>query len=436
MIKNYIEKLLKTEFVRNFLTLFTGTTIAQGILFLIVPILSRLYSDELFGLYFVFMSIVMILKVITTLRFELAIILPKEDKDAVNLVFLTLSINLIVSILLAMLVFLFHDFFNSLLGEKNLGKYLYLIPISTFLTGFYETFNYWNNRIKKYKNISYSKILKSTSVGSWNIVFGFSGFKNFGLIPGQIFGLFISGLFLFITSIKEISKLIKYVSFKRTVFLIKKYKNIPQFNTLINLLVNVSNEVPILMLTNYFGASTVGLYGMANRIIASPSELISKSVGQVFFQKASEIFNNNGDLHSFLKKTYWNMLKIALLIFIPALIISPSLKYILGVEWLQTGYYAMLIIPLFFLKFMNNPVSSVFVILNQQKKLFIYYFIVFLFRILSIYIGYKIFNNSFIAIGFFVLSGIIFNVFLIFYFLRMTKKYSQTNSFSFKDEQV
>ena len=426
-MKKLIQKFLKIEFVRNFLTLFTGSTIAQVILFAITPILTRLYSEELFGLYFVFTSIVMILKIISTLRFELAIVLPKEDKDAVNLIFLTQIINLFISLLFAFIIFIFYDFFNSLLGEKNLGIYLYLIPLSTFFTGFYQTFNYWNNRIKKYKNISYSNIVKASSISGWNLGWGFSILKNFGLIPGQIFGIFISGIFLFILSFKKISKLVKYVSFKRIIFLIKKYKDIPRFNTLINFVVNISNEAPILLLTNYFGASTVGLYGMANRLIGSPTDLISRSVGQVFFQNISDKYNNEENIYVFLKKTYLNLLKIALLIFLPALIISPLLQYILGPDWLHTGYYAMLIIPLIFMKFLNNPVSSIFTVLNQQKKLFIYYICILIFRVLSIYIGYKIFDNPFIAIGLYVISGIIFNIVLIISFLKMAKNVSYKN---------
>ena len=416
-----LKKLFEKEFVKNFLTLLSGSTIAQAILFAIIPILTRLYSEELFGLYFVFTSIVMILKIITALQLELAIVLPKDDKDAVNIIFLAQIVNLLISSLLAVLIFIFHDLINSLLGDKNLGNYLYLIPLSTFFSGFYETFNYWNNRIKKYKNISFSKIAKSTAIGGWNVSWGFTVFNNFGLIPGQIFGIFISSIFLFIISIKKISKLLKYISIKRIIFLIKKYKDIPLFNTLINFIVNISNEAPILLLTNYFGPTTVGLYGMANRIIGSPTGLISSSVGQVFFQKASETYNNKGDMYKLLKKTYLNLLKIALLIFIPALIISPFLKYILGPEWLHTGYYTMIIIPLFFLKFLNNPVSSIFTILNQQKKLIIFYICILILRISSIYIGYKIFDNPFIAIGLYVISGIIFNIILMLSFLKMAK---------------
>jgi len=399
-------------------------------MFAITPVITRLYSDEMFGLYIIFSSIVIILKIITTLRFELAIVLPKKDSDAINILAITIIINLIISLLLFVIILLFFDFINNnLLGDDNLGYYLYLVPISASLTGFYQTFRYWSNRKKDYKNISTSLIVKNTTVGSWNIGFGFANMKALGLIPGQIAGLFISTVLLIILSVKEILPLLKYLSLKRMIFLLKKYKDIPRFNTLINLLVNVSNEAPIFLLANFFGTSIVGLYGMANKLIGTPSEMISRSVGQVFYQKASEVYNNKQDIYSFLKKTYLNLLKIAFIVFVPAFLISPFLKYILGTtyDWTATGYFAMMIIPLMFLKFLNNPVSSIFTILNEQKKLTVYYIIILILRILSIYIGYYFFHSAYVAIGLFVFSGIIFNIVLIILFLQMAKKHSKIN---------
>ncbi len=419
-------KILKNDFVKNFLTLFTGSVIAQALMLAITPVITRLYSEEMFGLYIIFASIIVVLQIITTLRFELAIVLPKDDADAINILAITIIINLIISSLLFAIILLFFDFINNLLGSDNLGYYLYLVPISTSLTGFYHTFRYWSNRKKEYKNISTSLIAKNVAVGSWNIGFGFANMKAIGLIPGQIAGLFVSTGLLIILSIKEILPLLKYLSLKKMIFLLKKYKDIIRFNTLINLLVNISNEAPIFLLLGFFGKSTVGLYGMANKLIGTPSDMISRSVGQVFFQKASEVYNNKQDIYSFLKKTYLNLLKIAAVIFVPAFLISPFLKYILGTtyDWTATGYFAMMIIPLLFLKFLNNPVSSIFTILNEQKKLTVYYIIILFLRVASIYVGYYFFNSAYVAIGLFVFSGIIFNIILIILFLQMAKKHS------------
>lgn len=422
-MKKTIKKLKNNEFVKHFLTLLSGSVLAQAILFAITPILTRLYSEEMFGVYMVFASAVMIAKIISTLRLELAIVIAPDEKEAVNIVFLATIINFLVNSLFFTLILIFQPAINKLIGDEKLGWYLYLLPFSAFLTGFFQTLNYWNNRQKKYKNISAALIGKNTGMSTWNITFGSIGLKNLGLIPGQIFGLIISVTILSVISFKQIFKLTRFVSYKEMFRQLKKYSDIPKYNTSINIVANLGNEAPIFLLTGFFGAATVGLYGMANRLLGTPTDLIGKSIGQVFFRKASEIYNNKQDIYSFLKKTYINLFKVGLFIFIPALIISPFMKYVLGTahDWTATGYFMMLIIPLSFSKLLNNPVSSIFTILNEQKKITFYYIAILIIRIISIVVGYVLFKNVYATVFLFVISGLLFNIVLIFLYLRMTK---------------
>ncbi len=76
----------KSEFSRNVLTLMTGTTIAQAIPIAISPILTRIYTPEDFGVFALYMSVASLLSTLATGRYELAIMLPKKDEDAVNYV--------------------------------------------------------------------------------------------------------------------------------------------------------------------------------------------------------------------------------------------------------------------------------------------------------------------------------------------------------------
>ena len=105
-------------------------------------------------------------------------------------------------------------------------------------------------------------------------------------------------------------------------FLIKIYRDIPLYNTLINFLNTLSNEIPILMITKYFGLSYAGIYGLAIKIGRAPSGIIQNPISQVFFNKATETYNNNDNLRIVIKKTFQNLLKISLSIFIPLLLFS------------------------------------------------------------------------------------------------------------------
>ena len=71
----------KSEFSRNVLTLMTGTTIAQAIPIAISPILTRMYSPEEFGVLALFVALASIFGSMSTGRYALAILLPKDNKE-------------------------------------------------------------------------------------------------------------------------------------------------------------------------------------------------------------------------------------------------------------------------------------------------------------------------------------------------------------------
>ena len=76
------------EFYKIILLLGSSSFFAQLITFLGSMFLARIYSVNGFGLYALFVSIASILSVIVSGKYELAILLPKYDKDAQQIMFL------------------------------------------------------------------------------------------------------------------------------------------------------------------------------------------------------------------------------------------------------------------------------------------------------------------------------------------------------------
>ena len=97
----------KSEFSKNVLTLMTGTTIAQAIPIAISPILTRIYTPEDFGVLALFVAITTIFGTIANGRYELAIMLPKKDEDAINIFALGFIITCFISLILLILVLIF-----------------------------------------------------------------------------------------------------------------------------------------------------------------------------------------------------------------------------------------------------------------------------------------------------------------------------------------
>ena len=108
----------------------TGNMIAQLIPLLITPILSRLFSVEEFGVFALYSSIATFFMVIAAGRYETAILLPKEDKDAVNILALSFLILTGLTLLVTAVVLIFPvaDLFDT----PELSDILIFLPLTIF----------------------------------------------------------------------------------------------------------------------------------------------------------------------------------------------------------------------------------------------------------------------------------------------------------------
>jgi O-antigen/teichoic acid export membrane protein len=97
-----IKARLKDPFWKNVATLFSGSALAQALPIIILPVITRIYSKEALGFYFVYVAIGLLTQIVVSLQYQLAIMLPKETKDAYKV----LSLNFILVSGISLLMFL------------------------------------------------------------------------------------------------------------------------------------------------------------------------------------------------------------------------------------------------------------------------------------------------------------------------------------------
>lgn len=411
----------KKQFVKNVLILIKGSAFGQIILYLTIPILTRLFSEELFGVYMLFSSTIILLKPIASLQYELAILLPKREKDAANFVVFTALILVLFTLILLLIIIIFKTSILFYFNIQTLSQFIFLIPLSVLLFGLISILEYWSNRKNEFKNIYFGVITKSSLMSLSQVSIGLSSFNYIGLIPGMIIGQFLQFLVLLKKTFNGIVLQKENISFRRMLFLAKKYKDIPTFNSLLNFTNTLSNELPILLISKYFGLSNAGVYGLAVKVGKGPVGVIQQSISQVFYNKASKTYNVKGDLGTIVKRTYKNLLGISILIFLPLFIVSFYLDFIFGEDWSKVGLYVRILIPWLFVMFLSSPLTSLIVILNRQKTILIYDILLLTFRFLAFYIGFKFYENIIIALMLFSAVGVVFNIFILIYFLRISK---------------
>lgn len=360
-------KLPGGEFTRNVLTLLTGTTIAQAIPVLIAPVLTRLYSPKDFGLAALFFSVTSILGVIANGRYELAIVLPVEDEDAINITALAILIAVSLSIFLLLIVIIFNHQIAVLLKCQEIAPWLYFAPIVVFLTGLFNALNYFHVRIKSFQKIATANVYKSIVLATVQLGLGFLKVGATGLISGQILSSITGNSTLGYALIKN-KKLLNKINRTDIKRLAKRYIDFPKFSSWSMLANTLAYNLTNIFISTVYSASTLGFYSLGNTAIGMPSSLLGNSVGQVFFEKANEERNRTGRAVHTFNSTFRGLLLIAIPTFVILFFIVEDLfAFIFGEQWRIAGQYAKIMLPLFFIRFVTAPISTINSVFEKQK---------------------------------------------------------------------
>ncbi|WP_339226790.1 oligosaccharide flippase family protein [Oceanobacillus sp. FSL K6-2867] len=354
-----LKQFMSNEFNKNVLKLMTGATIAQAIPVAISPILTRLYTPEDFGVLTIFIALTAIFGSIVNARYELAIVLPEKEEDSINLVALSILIAIFISSLLLVAILLFKNSIILLLGNDQIGLWLYFVPLTVLFIGIFNSLNYLNTRLKMFGVIAKVKVVKSVSLAIVQLGLGFLKVGAGGLVSGQI----VSHVFANGKLAKEVfsnKALLSYIRIKDMVRLGKRYSSFPKYSMGAVLANNLSQHLISFFLPALYSISSVGFYGLVNRILGMPSTIIGNSVGQVFFQRASE----EKLIHGNAKATFNSTLKKLLIISTPLFIIffiaaEDLVAFVFGEDWREAGLYSSILAPLFMIRFINTPLSTI-----------------------------------------------------------------------------
>lgn len=412
-VKNSIRETIPPgSFRANVLTLMTGTSVSQAIPLLISPVLTRCYSPEDFGAFAVFTAVVSSVAVISTARYELAIMLPDSDEDSLHLLLLSIGIVLVFSALTFLAILLFQDGVSSLVKLER--KWLYIVPLVLLIVGWSQAFTVWLNRKGRYRTLTLNRVFQSSVTAALSVGMGFGGFRSIGLIAASIIGQAVAAgelcrqVWFDAKGKREIWAKNKF----RTVA--KRYDKFPKYDIPSAFLNVFSGQIPIMLLGSYFGGVTVGFYALTVRAAKAPSALIANSILEVFKQRASNDFNKYGNCRNIYVKTLITLVILAIIPTLLLLFASPFLfSFIFGDKWVISGKYAQIMAVMFFFNFVASPLSYIFFVAERQFYNLIWQIFLFVFTISSISLG-AYFNDVELSLILYSLSySILYIVYMV-----------------------
>ncbi len=405
----------------NILTLIFGNSFAALFPILLAPVLTRIYTEEEFGVYTIFLAFITILTSFSTGRYDLAILESKTKIIAKHLAFLAIIISLIVAGIFFIGIVILKIYLPDIKYLIILGDLLFLIPLAIILVSALQIVIYVLNREKEFGHMAVSKMIRTGSGTITQVVGGVTNLGSFGLILGKITGDMISlfyGLILIykreiLNGIEIRTSRLKYVANRYS-----KYLRVNSFHAFVNVL--TTSAIP-LTLGYFFTVSIVGYYGLSFSVCFLPVTLISQAFFQIFSREISIRIESNDGAYEYFIQTSKKLILISGPLFLILFFFGEFLfTNVFGSNWEKSGSFAEILSPFLFTSFVVSPFTFVALRLNKHVYTFKLEIIGAILKISSILIG-AIFFDEIIAITLYSLSGILVNTYLFFWIKGLLK---------------
>lgn len=356
----------KSGLARKVAQVASGAVIGQAAVILASPLLSRLYDPSDFGLFATYFAVVSLLTPAVSMRIPLAIVVPKLDAEAHDIVRLVLVTTLGGVVLLEGLVWLVGPDLLATLNAAGLRGLLWLAPIAAFLGANQESASYWAIRHERFGRVATTRGLMGITKASSQVAMGFvKGISVMGLILGDLVGRVVAIVALWFRGGLSLRR----ASESSLVTLAKRYKSFALFSGPAAILNSTGRQLTPLLIAAYFGMEVAGWFGLAQRVVAVPLALLGQAIAQVYIGAVGRLARE--DPKALLRLYRRISLKLLLIGAVPLGLVAaggpPLFELVFGPEWGEVGVYVRLLIVMYIIQFVVFPLSQTLNVLERQS---------------------------------------------------------------------
>lgn len=335
---------------------------AQGAAFLMTMVLARIYTPRDMGLLATYIAVASILVAVAALRYDMAIMLPKREDQALSVARLGVVCLTIVSLAATVLSFPLNGIVSHYWGHE-VAVWMPMVGLTTFLMSGVELMKYWFNRNSDYRTIALNQAEQQIGLTGGQLVLGLTGLGGLaGLILGHTAGQF----FAFVNLGRQAGPLRRPrpAGAPSLGWAARRYRRMPLLNAP-NALVDAVRLNGIQLLIGGYSAAALGQFQMAWRVLDAPLILINGAVARVFFQKLSTV--EPGQMQPLVRTTIKRAVLIGIVPFALIFLLSPWIfPLFFGSQWDQAGDFGRALTPWLFMMLITSPISNLFVVTEHQ----------------------------------------------------------------------
>lgn len=366
-----------------------GNGVAQGLAFVAYVVLLRLFSPEDFGLCNIFFSYAEVLIILSTCKYEMAVVVADNNTDAQRLARLALRINTGVSLLLAAVAAVLMAVDVQVAGMPPI--LLLLIPLLVYFTGTNRVYTFLCNRSSAYRHMAVGEVVNVASSTLARLAMGLLApllqlLHTVGLPLGSVLGK-VAGHFYYrnvaLKTLKDtntpevlspstshLSPLTFHLSsFKE---LASRYRNFPLYVMPRELVSSFSANLPFMWLGIYFESPLIGLFALAYTFTSRPVNVLAGAFEKSFYtstaSKVSQGLSIGRDVARFVLLLGGATVLLGTVAFFWA---EPIFTFLFGSQWVGTGYYVRCLMPWMAVLVLSNSMVFVGNVFGTQRVDFV-----------------------------------------------------------------
>jgi lipopolysaccharide exporter len=306
----------------------------------LVP-MAKAYPPSAFGMFGTFLALTQTIGLVSTLRFDIAIPIPRSNKASAALLasgsisaMITAGSFFLLSALLGPYVSGFVDFGFSY-------QVCSLISATIFFVGVQQSFIQISLRSQALARVAVSVLFQSFVTISIQYACS-TALPTLGLQIGYAAGIAASTLILIYFS--DILTLKSSLNIVRIWAVFKKYIGFALVTSLSSILRSVSNYAPVVYFGVLFSSANAGVFLVAFRLISMPVDLLGRAINQIVISTMSNEIRSERDPLSVLDDMNAAIWRFSVIPIGTIFVLVPTiLPFFFDGSWIKLGVYVQLL---------------------------------------------------------------------------------------------
>ncbi len=355
------------SFVSNIGTILRGSILAQLIGLAILPLLSRLYAPEDFGVVQALNGALSMLLIVSSLRLEVSLLSTPESRlestwhCAAWFSVLTSIGALVVVAVLSTTTNLLH----------KVTPVVWILPLTALLAGWNQLGGYLSLRRAAFSTVSMSRVMQSGAFASAVVAAGVVRASPVGFMASDALGRLASVVYLVRKLGLRSRDLLRPPPRKEIVDVLRENRELTTIGLAAAVVNALGSSLTALLMLWVFNAQDAGQYAILERVIGVPVGLIAGAASQVFMSHLSRALTGptpGVEARQLFRQVVALKFKVGI---VPAVIMFFAAPWlvpaVLGQEWQQAGHFARAMTLLYFMSFVTSPVNMALTVANRQR---------------------------------------------------------------------